>query len=61
MFILDVAAFFFITVMKISSVLISMLRYILHYFMAVMKEILGPLILCQGGLKYRTMFNISSS
>lgn len=61
MFILDVAAFFFITVMKISRVLISMLRYILHYFMAVMKKILGLLILCQGGLKYRTMFNISSS
>lgn len=44
MFILDVAAFFFITVMKISRVLISMLRYILHYFMAVMKKILGLLI-----------------
>lgn len=56
MFILDVAAFFFITVMKISRVLISMLRYILHYFMAVMKKILGLLILFQGGLKYRTMF-----
>lgn len=56
MFILDVAAFIFITVMKISRVLISMLRYILYYFMAVMKKVLGLLILCQGGLKYRTMF-----
>lgn len=38
MFILDVTAFEIITVMKISRVLISMLRYILHYFMTVDHE-----------------------
>lgn len=45
MFILDVTAFYIITVMKISRVLISVLRYILHYFMAVMKKIWGLLVL----------------
>lgn len=45
MFILDVTAFEIITVMKISRVLISMLRYILHYFMTVMNKIWGLLVL----------------